>query len=337
MYNDLDQFILSGGLDGASRSSSPVRSASGSCSPSPDPQWPDKGAYDSDNEFSKPASIHGYEEGEGQRQSIGMGPGRTGVKGVIRDRAEAVAQAKTKRSAEIAALNKKLEHVSLAAGGKTWAEDEDVRRVDQGLEPIHGSRTTSSASTAARFGHLREVGANNFVEAVEESGANVVVHIYDSSLERCAEIDEALVRAARTSPHTKFLRARAAAIGYASLGRSATGALGPKSTLSRNDKELYTLNEHSDFSKLEHTQDDLGGDCDYVYEEEDVDLDMLPTILVYRDGELLHTWVRVDWEAGKDGIENFLLKHNIIARRSRPGAQGLAALSDDEESFEDEW
>jgi hypothetical protein len=255
-----------------------------------------------------------------------MGPGRTGVKGVIRDRAEAVAQAKTKRSAEIAALNKKLEHVSLAAGGKTWAEDEDVRRVDQGLEPIHGSRTTSSASTAARFGHLREVGANNFVEAVEESGANVVVHIYDSvgkfvwhaevrwtecpdqSLERCAEIDEALVRAARTSPHTKFLRARAAAIGYASLGRSATGALGPKSTLSRNDKELYTLNEHSDFSKLEHTQDDLGGDCDYVYEEEDVDLDMLPTILVYRDGELLHTWVRVDWEAGKDGIENFLLK-----------------------------
>ena len=29
-------------------------------------------------------------------------------------------------------------------------------------------------------------------------------------------------------------------------------------------------------------------------------------------------------------------RHNIIARRSRPGAQGLAALSDDEESPEDE-
>lgn len=64
------------------------------------------------------------------------------------------------------------------------------------------------------------------------------------------------------------------------------------------------MSENSDFSQLEHTEDDLG---DYESEEEDVDLDMLPTVLVYRDGELLHTWVRVDWEAGKDGIENFLL------------------------------
>jgi hypothetical protein len=128
------------------------------------------------------------------------------------------------------------------------------------------------------------------------------------SLERCADIDEALRRVARTSPQTKFLRARAAAIGFASLGHPATGALGSKSTLSRHDEELYTLSENSDFSKLEHTEDDLGDDDDYEPEEEDVDLDMLPTILVYRDGELLHTWVRVDWEAGKDGIENFLLK-----------------------------
>jgi hypothetical protein len=35
---------------------------------------------------------------------------------------------------------------------------------------------------------------------------------------------------------------------------------------------------------------------------------MLPTMLVYEKGELLHTWVRVDWEAGKDSIENFLFK-----------------------------
>lgn len=108
-----------------------------------------------------------------------MGPGRTGVKGVIRDRAEAVAQAKAKRSSEIAALNRKLEQTSLAAGGKTWAEDEDVRRVNQGLEPIHGSGSTNSGSTKTRFGHLREVGARNFVAAVEESNVNVVVHIYD--------------------------------------------------------------------------------------------------------------------------------------------------------------
>jgi hypothetical protein len=42
------------------------------------------------------------------------------------------------------------------------------------------------------------------------------------------------------------------------------------------------------------------------YEEVDVDTDMLPTLLVYRDGELVHNWVRVDWEAGKAGIEELL-------------------------------
>jgi len=173
--------VLSGGLAGASRSSSPVRSASGSRSPSPGSQWPENGIYDPEDELSKPTPAPGNAEGEGHHQSIGMGPGRTGVKGVIRDRAEAVAQAKAKRTSEIAALNRKLEQTSLAAGGKTWAEDEDARRVDQGLEPIHGSGATSSGPTKARFGHLREVGAKNFVAAVEDSSnVNVVVHIYDA-------------------------------------------------------------------------------------------------------------------------------------------------------------
>ena len=172
--------MLSGGLGGTSRSSSPVRSTSGSRSPSPGSQWPDNGAYNSEDQSPKSNPAIGYAEGDGHHQSIGMGPGRTGVKGVIRDRAEAVAQAKAKRSLEIAALNRKLEQTSLAAGGTTWAEDEDVRRVNQGLEPIHGSGTTTSGATKARFGHLREVGAKNFVAAVEESNVNVVVHIYDA-------------------------------------------------------------------------------------------------------------------------------------------------------------
>lgn len=42
------------------------------------------------------------------------------------------------------------------------------------------------------------------------------------------------------------------------------------------------------------------------YQEEDVDTDMLPTLLVYRDGELVHNWVRVDWEAGRAGVEELL-------------------------------
>jgi hypothetical protein len=36
------------------------------------------------------------------------------------------------------------------------------------------------------------------------------------------------------------------------------------------------------------------------------DPDVLPTLLVYRDGELVKTWVRVDWEVGQDGVEGLL-------------------------------
>ena len=47
------------------------------------------------------------------------------------------------------------------------------------------------------------------------------------------------------------------------------------------------------------------------YEDDDVevDLDVLPTLLAYRDGELVHTWVRVDWEAGKSGVSELLSRY----------------------------
>jgi hypothetical protein len=35
---------------------------------------------------------------------------------------------------------------------------------------------------------------------------------------------------------------------------------------------------------------------------------MLPTLLVYRAGQLEHTFVRVDWEAGDAGIQSLLIK-----------------------------
>ena len=58
-----------------------------------------------------------------------MGPGRTGVKGVIRDRAEAETLARARRADEVAALNRAMEKTSL--GGKTWAEEERRRQVEQ--------------------------------------------------------------------------------------------------------------------------------------------------------------------------------------------------------------
>lgn len=67
------------------------------------------------------------------------------------------------------------------------------------------------------------------------------------------------------------------------------------------------MHEYSDYS-LEDTEEQYYSDEDLNKQGVDVDLDVLPTMLVYQNGELLHNWVRVDWEAGKDGLENLLLK-----------------------------
>ncbi len=44
------------------------------------------------------------------------------------------------------------------------------------------------------------------------------------------------------------------------------------------------------------------------------DPDVLPTLLAYRDGELMKTFVRVDWEAGADGegLERLLIKWVVM-------------------------
>jgi hypothetical protein len=88
---------------------------------------------------------------------------------------------------------------------------------------------------------------------------------------------------------TKFLRARAAAVGFASLTspRSSSGT---------------TINSHSN---LISGRDSYSDEEDGAYldsdEEDDAevttDLDMLPTMLVYRAGQVVHNWIRVDWEA----------------------------------------
>lgn len=54
---------------------------------------------------------------------------------------------------------------------------------------------------------------------------------------------------------------------------------------------------------------------DDTEDESDVDLDMLPTLLVYRDGELVHNWVRVDWEAGHPGIRDLLERCVLLRTR----------------------
>ena len=258
-----------------------------------------------------------------------MGPGRTGVKGVIRDRKEAASLARTKRAREVEAMNRAMEKASL--GGLTWAEEEKLELAEKAREEGRSSASMRNPFSKGRFGHLREVGERTFVQAVESEDPHVwvAIHIYDpvsaspsttpsmlitpcQSLDRCAVLDETLSRLARLYPSTKFLRARAGALGFATskpqVQNSNFLSARPPFSLRRTPsrKILVPGGYHSDDE--EGDEDDSEEEkSDDGWRDDDVDTDVLPTLLVYRAGELVHSWIRVDWEA-KMGIEELLKK-----------------------------
>lgn len=133
------------------------------------------------------------------------------------------------------------------------------------------------------------------------------------SLERCYNIDDTLAKLARTYPDTKFLRAKASSLGFASLNTSSkpkhfTRALKPLKEDDEEDPYSYSDKDGGD---------DYDDEEDEGHGEDDVDLDMLPTMLVYRNGELVYNWVRVDWEAGDEGLDEFLDKYVMSSYLAR--------------------
>ncbi|KAH7912677.1 thioredoxin-like protein [Hygrophoropsis aurantiaca] len=275
-----------------------------------------------------------------------MGPGRTGVKGVIRDQHEAQAMIAARRERELEYARRKMEKASL--GGKTFLEEERERELEEELEgggekaaadERNWRRDVLGRRKEGRFGHLREVGRAGFVSAVEQEdrGVWVVVHLYQSSLDRCYALDDTLAQLARLYPQTKFLRARAAALGFASTGTSSSKRLAAQSQ-SRVMPGRYVDDDEED-----PYADDTGDKGQYYdddpeeEQEEEVDTDMLPTLLVYRDGDLVHNWVRVDWEAGKAGIEDLLSRRHIIAGSSFGQSNGNCGLPSDDEGDDLIW
>jgi hypothetical protein len=122
------------------------------------------------------------------------------------------------------------------------------------------------------------------------------------SLERCYLIDDTLTRLARIHPDTKFLHARASALGFAST--SSNSRQSPPPSRIRNADQ--------DDDEEEGNEKYFDDEIEFADSHADIDTDMLPTMLVYRDGELVHNWVRVDWEAGAAGIEELLAKYDWI-------------------------
>jgi len=305
----LEQLVLSGELfRGPSRSSSPARSVS-------------SGSNCDGNEYDERRGKQANEEVETHTHltdSIGMGPGRTGVKGVIRDRNEAVARERSRKAEDLSELAVQMEHANL--GGKTFLEEQNQHAT---LEQQRG-----------RFGHLREVGLNGFVSAVEDDQTVwVVVHIYDPSLNRCDAVDDRLTRLAREYPDTKFIRCRASVIGFALSPQAKRQNLRAPSTTylskSRTAPRISEPDEDDPYS--DDTAEPVVADCPSEDEDEDdVDTDMLPTILVYRSGQLVHNWVRVDWEAGSLGIDELLKRHHIV-HQTRMGGSLSVPLDDEDD------
>ncbi|KAG6862081.1 hypothetical protein C0995_007211 [Termitomyces sp. Mi166 len=325
---DIEALVLSGELfNGPERSSSPSRS------PSPDAGWHDHELseeakrreeqgldYDSDEERRNLQQAR-----EDYGESIGMGPGRTGVKGVIRDRDESERLSREKKDREFEEMQKRMEKSNL--GGKTFLEEEREKEWDEKVDEIvFKERNAAEQKTdifgrirEGRFGHLREVGAKGFLNGIEneERGIWVVVHLYEPSLERCYIVDSTLARLARLYPDTKFLRVRAAALGFAK-----------KSSASSKSSRLRYLDDDDDDPYREDEEEEE----ENIEDDDNVDLDVLPTMLVYRDGELIHNWVRVDWEAGSAGLEELLDKHHILPRpESMLGAGSNLSLPADDD------
>ncbi|KIJ58508.1 hypothetical protein HYDPIDRAFT_163282 [Hydnomerulius pinastri MD-312] len=331
MDADIEHLVLSGKLFGTnSRSSSPERS--------PSPSAVSFASNDSFDSTDEKNGRNGNAPADPVHESIGMGPGRTGVKGVIRDQHEAQAIQAAKRGKEMEAVRKRMERANL--GGKTFLEEEREKRAleggdgeDEGEAKGGMRRDVLGRPKEGRFGHLREVGRAGFVSAVEreERGVWVVVHLYESSLDRCYALDDTLSRLARLYPQTKFLRARAAALGFASTGTSSKRHISQQKSMPGRfiDDEEDPYDDGAEEKTPYYDQEED--------EEDDVDTDMLPTLLVYRDGELVHNWVRVDWEAGKAGVEDLLARRHIISASGAGGGNcGLPSDGEDDLIWSDE-
>ncbi|KAH6895007.1 thioredoxin-like protein [Coprinopsis sp. MPI-PUGE-AT-0042] len=347
MADALEALVLSGKLFNPS---SPTNSPPRSPSPDQDPGWHDEeyreamearkekdDTLDYDSDDARRDALKARIEKESQAESIGMGPGRTGVKGVIRDRKEADELERLKKADDAKELRERMEKSSL--GGKTYLEEEREKAargekadelVMREMEKNSEKRDIWGHAREGRFGHLREVGLRGFLDAVEKEERNtwVVVHLYDPSLERCYLLDEKLSRLAKTYPDTKFLRARAAALGFTAAGSTAA----PNTNSStRTSRTLAMIDEDDPYGSDEDREDEAD-----AVNEDDIDLDMLPTMLVYQDGELVHNWVRVDWELHDWDIESLLDKHHILPQRGPHPNLGFPS-DDEEDDFDLVW
>ncbi|MBW0478063.1 hypothetical protein O181_017778 [Austropuccinia psidii MF-1] len=189
---------------------------------------------------------------------------------------------------------------------------------------LHNPKVKLDSKGKKLFGHLREVGVENFVQAVEaekdDQDIIVLVHLYDPALESCVILNSHLSNLARIYPRTKFLRALASELDFFNTIPPINYACLPSSpqSVSRSPLEINTL-LHSN-----HLFDDLLGD-DSSEEHRPgraTDNDVLPTLIWYRAGEYVQSLPALErelpsgmidkGEKGYEELQRLLRTHGII-------------------------
>ncbi|KAI5476637.1 hypothetical protein MNV49_007415 [Pseudohyphozyma bogoriensis] len=250
----------------ALRSGSPTRSPS----PSSPPSSPRFSAVDTETYVDEPPPLN--------KTNKATGASNTGPKGVLADYQARGTIGNTNNTGpkgvladyqgNQSTLAQGMRFVSLSDAVEPQEEEEDdvdeveAWRAKRRLELMGSGERRSSRKT---FGHLREIGMDQFLSAVEEEDPEVavVLHLYEPGIEACHVLNSHLSAIARSYPHTKFIRAQATDLEFS----------------------------------------------------EDTEEDTLPTVLVYRGGELETTLVRLDrdWGTGtKREIERLLLQSKAV-------------------------
>ncbi|GAA5916142.1 hypothetical protein JCM8208_002222 [Rhodotorula glutinis] len=240
------------------RSTSPSRSRSPS--PAPSSSSRDDNGDDDDDNGPRFSAVDPDPPTGGAAPPRQAGGGRrgasrnTGVKGVREDYREHLAQQQRQGADAMLAKHTQRKMVISLAGAGDARRDEGADGDDElaalrrrRLAEMQGSAERTGRNGGRTFGHLREVGMEQYVQAVEDEADEtaVVVHLYEPELALCALLNSHLAALARVYPATKFLRAQASEVDFMSS---------------------------------------------------DLDADTLPTVLVYRRGELETTWIRFDLE-----------------------------------------
>ncbi|EFP83074.1 uncharacterized protein PGTG_09027 [Puccinia graminis f. sp. tritici CRL 75-36-700-3] len=170
------------------------------------------------------------------------------------------------------------------------------------------------------FGHLREVGVENFIQAVEaekdDKETVVLVHLYDPALESCLILNNHLSNLARVHPRTKFLRALASELDFFNetpAANSSNVGVGIPTLGTSPVRGFHSLNLMDDdpfddeprLSSDHHHRHHDHSDDDHPLEGRTckaTDSDILPTLIWYRSGEYVQSLPALERELPLGGI-----------------------------------